>query len=121
MIFVSQAVVDNEKIDWHDYEAMARDAKRTGKKLGFIIRAFLLKFSLGIGEHGKPANISPAELPEYDKLYKVNGFNAALSDKIAVDRAVPDIRHKGWVFCFFINYFNLFFLYVFLDVKQKSI
>lgn len=43
------------------------------------------------------ANLSPADLPEYDKLYKVNGFNAALSDKIALNRAVPDIRHEGLV------------------------
>ena len=52
-------------------------------------------FFLGTGEHGKPAYLSAAESKNYDKLYKVNGFNAALSDKIPLDRAVPDIRHKG--------------------------
>lgn len=50
---------------------------------------------LGIGEHGKPAHLTSAESTDYEKLYKVNGFNAALSDKIALDRALPDIRHKG--------------------------
>lgn len=64
----------------------------------------LNQLSLGIGEHGKPANLTAADLPDYEKLYKVNGFNAALSDKIAVDRSVPDIRHKGWVFVAFLIY-----------------
>jgi polypeptide N-acetylgalactosaminyltransferase len=71
-------VIRNEKIDWHDYEAVRRDALRRGT-----------------GEQGKPAYLTAADSDNYEKLYKVNGFNAALSDKIAVDRAVPDIRHKG--------------------------
>ncbi|CAH1105302.1 unnamed protein product [Psylliodes chrysocephalus] len=71
-------LVDNEKIDWHDYGQIKRDLKRTGR-----------------GEQGKPEYLSDKENQEYDALYKVNGFNAALSDKIAIDRAVPDIRHKG--------------------------
>lgn len=63
----------------------------------FLIPHVSYNISLGIGEHGIPANLTSVDLPDYEKLYKVNGFNAALSDKIAVDRAVPDIRHKGWV------------------------
>lgn len=49
----------------------------------------------GVGEQGKPAYLGASETGNYDSLYRVNGFNAALSDKIALDRAVPDIRHKG--------------------------
>lgn len=71
-------VVDNEKIDWHDYEAMRKDALREGT-----------------GEQGKAAYLGSSAFSDYEKLFKVNGFNAALSDKIALDRAVPDIRHKG--------------------------
>lgn len=49
----------------------------------------------GIGEHGHPAHLTASDSDKYDELYKVNGFNAALSDKIALDRALPDIRNKG--------------------------
>ncbi|VEN60004.1 unnamed protein product [Callosobruchus maculatus] len=70
--------IDNEKIDWHDYERIKRDALRKGP-----------------GEQGVPAYLDQKETKNYDELYKVNGFNAALSDKIALDRAVPDIRHSG--------------------------
>lgn len=51
----------------------------------------------GIGEHGVPAYLTAKDSDVYDSLYKVNGFNAALSDKIALDRSIPDIRHKGSV------------------------
>ncbi|KAI7815551.1 N-acetylgalactosaminyltransferase [Rhyzopertha dominica] len=73
-----EVAVGNEKIDWHDYEAMQRDSLRKG-----------------IGEQGKPAHLTAADSDKYEKLFKENGFNAALSDQIALDRAVPDIRHKG--------------------------
>ncbi|XP_050503790.1 N-acetylgalactosaminyltransferase 6 [Diabrotica virgifera virgifera] len=72
------ALIDNEKIDWHDYDRIKRDALRTGR-----------------GEQGKPEHLYSNETDQYDALYKVNGFNALLSDKIALDRAIPDIRHAG--------------------------
>lgn len=56
---------------------------------------YLHYFVLGPGEQGKPAFLGASETENYDSLYKVNGFNAALSDKIALNRAIPDIRHKG--------------------------
>ncbi|XP_049792105.1 N-acetylgalactosaminyltransferase 6-like isoform X4 [Schistocerca nitens] len=68
----------SEKIDWHDYKQIERDDLRKG-----------------IGEHGKPANLNPEESALKESLYRENGFNALLSDKIALDRALPDIRHKG--------------------------
>ncbi|XP_022920151.1 putative polypeptide N-acetylgalactosaminyltransferase 10 [Onthophagus taurus] len=70
-------LISNEKIDWHNYDLIEKDKKRTG-----------------IGEQGKEVK-NPQNIPNYDKLFKVNGFNAALSDQIALDRAIPDIRHKG--------------------------
>lgn len=68
----------NEKIDWHDYMKIEEETKRIGK-----------------GEHGKPAFLSPSLDALKEKLYQVNGFNAALSDEISVNRSVPDIRHPG--------------------------
>ncbi|XP_057327538.1 N-acetylgalactosaminyltransferase 6-like [Microplitis mediator] len=65
-----------EKIDWHDYKKIKEDSER-----------------VGIGEQGKPAILSPTKRLIEEKLYKVNGFNAALSDDISLNRSVPDIRH----------------------------
>lgn len=68
----------NTKIDWHDYEAIKSDSLRKG-----------------VGEQGRPAHLTASDSRDYDRLYKVNGFNAALSDKIPLNRSLPDIRHKG--------------------------
>ncbi|XP_073967520.1 N-acetylgalactosaminyltransferase 6-like isoform X1 [Choristoneura fumiferana] len=65
-----------KKIDWHNYTLIAEEEKR-----------------VGIGEHGKPAVLPPEDSQLEDELYAVNGFNGALSDKIALNRSVPDIRH----------------------------
>lgn len=70
--------MDNEKIDWHDYKQIIDDLQRKG-----------------VGEQGAPAKLSESEQSLYDSIFKVNGFNGALSDKIALDRSLPDIRHEG--------------------------
>ncbi|XP_072941507.1 N-acetylgalactosaminyltransferase 6-like [Epargyreus clarus] len=67
-----------KKIDWHNYQQIQEEMKR-----------------VGIGEHGEPAHLSSAEKDLEEKLYAVNGFNGALSDKIALNRSLPDIRHKA--------------------------
>ncbi|XP_011505951.1 PREDICTED: N-acetylgalactosaminyltransferase 6 [Ceratosolen solmsi marchali] len=68
----------DEKVDWHDYEGIREELKRTG-----------------IGEQGKAAMLPPSlDLIKF-KLYEVNGFNAALSDQISVNRSIPDIRHQN--------------------------
>ncbi|XP_049888130.1 N-acetylgalactosaminyltransferase 6-like isoform X2 [Pectinophora gossypiella] len=65
-----------EKIDWHNYTQIKYEAQRTG-----------------LGEQGRPAHL-PAELAHLEELlYAENGFNGALSDKIAINRSLPDIRH----------------------------
>lgn len=49
----------------------------------------------GIGEHGKPAKLPENDAALEKDLYAVNGFNGALSDKIPLNRSLPDIRHLG--------------------------
>lgn len=74
---IVEARSSNEKVDWHNHNLIEKDSKRTGP-----------------GEQGVPAFLSSLESDSYEKLFRVNGFNAALSDKIALDRSLPDIRHK---------------------------
>ncbi|VDK17304.1 unnamed protein product [Anisakis simplex] len=68
-----------EKKDWQDYEAIAKDKERKGP-----------------GEGGVPVAIpSDAELKQkIDELYRANGYNAYVSDLIALNRSIKDIRHK---------------------------
>lgn len=66
------------KIDWHDYKLISIEQSK-----------------VGIGEQGKPANVDPSEKEQKEKLFNKNGFNALLSDKISLNRSVPDIRHPG--------------------------
>lgn len=69
-----------EKKDWHDYEAMKADAERQG-----------------FGEGGKPVALpsDPETKKKQDALYRVNGYDAVVSDVIALNRSVKDIRHPG--------------------------
>ncbi|XP_043916360.1 polypeptide N-acetylgalactosaminyltransferase-like 6 [Protopterus annectens] len=62
--------------DWHDYETMQKDALRSGK-----------------GEHGKPYPLTEEE--QDDLAYRENGFNIYVSNHIALDRSLPDIRHPN--------------------------
>ncbi|XP_045521335.1 N-acetylgalactosaminyltransferase 6-like [Pieris brassicae] len=64
------------KIDWHDYKKIKYERKQKG-----------------IGEQGIPAYLSKNEEALEKELYSVNGFNGALSDKIPLNRSLPDIRH----------------------------
>lgn len=66
------------KIDWHDYRFMEEEQKRTG-----------------LGEHGKEVHLPPEEKAEEERLFALNGFSGLVSDKISVNRSVPDIRHTG--------------------------
>ncbi|XP_068958646.1 polypeptide N-acetylgalactosaminyltransferase 10 isoform X2 [Petaurus breviceps papuanus] len=62
--------------DWHDKEAIRKDAERVGN-----------------GEQGKPFPLTDAE--RVDQAYRENGFNIFVSDKIALNRSLPDIRHPN--------------------------
>uniref|UniRef100_A0A3B5ML81 Glycosyltransferase 2-like domain-containing protein n=1 Tax=Xiphophorus couchianus TaxID=32473 RepID=A0A3B5ML81_9TELE len=62
--------------DWHDYETIRRDATRSGN-----------------GEQGKPFPLTDAD--RVDQAYRENGFNIYVSDRISLNRSVPDIRHPN--------------------------
>lgn len=65
-----------QKIDWHNYKQIAEDEARVGP-----------------GEQGAALILSAEEEKLKDDLYKVNGFNAYVSDKISLQRSLKDIRH----------------------------
>ncbi|CAG9792236.1 unnamed protein product [Diatraea saccharalis] len=67
-----------KKKDWHNYSQIEHERKRVGP-----------------GEQGKPASLPKTDGALEEKLYSVNGFNGALSDKIPLNRSLPDIRHPG--------------------------
>ncbi|TRY64534.1 hypothetical protein DNTS_022655 [Danionella cerebrum] len=62
------------KRDWHDFKAIHRDAARQGP-----------------GEQGQAMPVSAAD--RADQFYRDNGFNILISDRIALNRSLPDIRH----------------------------
>ncbi|XP_064087323.1 N-acetylgalactosaminyltransferase 6-like [Macrobrachium nipponense] len=69
--------VDGErKKDYHDYDYLKLEALQKGP-----------------GEGGLPATLPPELEKEKDEVYKVNGFNGRLSDDIALNRSLKDIRH----------------------------
>lgn len=70
---------DGQKLkDWHDKEAIRRDAQRVGN-----------------GEQGRPYPMTDAD--RVDQAYRENGFNIYVSDKISLNRSLPDIRHPNCV------------------------
>uniref|UniRef100_A0A8C5DVL6 Polypeptide N-acetylgalactosaminyltransferase n=1 Tax=Gouania willdenowi TaxID=441366 RepID=A0A8C5DVL6_GOUWI len=74
---VTQVGLDGvRRTDWHDYDAMRRDAAR-----------------VGYGEQGKPFPLTDNQ--RVDQAYRENGFNIYVSDRIALNRSLPDIRHKN--------------------------
>ncbi|VCX30880.1 unnamed protein product [Gulo gulo] len=48
---------------------------------------------LGKGEHGKPYPLT--EEDHDDSAYRENGFNIFVSNNIALERSLPDIRHAN--------------------------
>ncbi|XP_051870740.1 polypeptide N-acetylgalactosaminyltransferase 10-like [Pristis pectinata] len=64
------------KKDWHDNEAIQADAARSG-----------------FGEQGEPVPMSDED--RTDEAYSENGFNIYVSNKISLNRSLPDIRHPN--------------------------
>ncbi|VDD81842.1 unnamed protein product [Mesocestoides corti] len=63
--------------DYHDYNLMELESRRSGP-----------------GEHGAPVHLSGEEKELSERVFTENGFCRVVSDKIALDRAIPDLRHK---------------------------
>lgn len=68
-----------DRIDWHDWELMEQDKHRKG-----------------LGEHGLAA-YSNSYPPEYKDIIDTVGYNGYLSDKIALNRSLKDLRPSALV------------------------
>lgn len=65
-----------ERKDWHDWDFIDYEKKRKGP-----------------GEHGKPFVLTdPADIELNEKLRKEDGMHVIVSDKISVNRSIPDFR-----------------------------
>lgn len=62
--------------DWNNYELLERE-----------------KSQVGPGEQGQAFILPAGHQNQKDQLYKVNGFNALVSDYIALNRTLNDLRH----------------------------
>ncbi|CAO1393138.1 unnamed protein product [Diamesa serratosioi] len=70
-------VTNYELSDWHDYEFMSYEALRRGP-----------------GENGTAVFLTdPIEIELDNDLYKIEGLSVVVSDKISVNRSVPDVRN----------------------------
>lgn len=69
---------ENELKDWHDYKFMEYEKNRAG-----------------IGENGAGVILSNViEIADNDRLYKKSGFSDIVSNKISVNRSIPDPRSQ---------------------------
>jgi glycosyltransferase involved in cell wall biosynthesis len=69
-------VEPEELIDYNDYKYMVEQLRRVGD-----------------GEIGEPVFLDdPDEIERNEKLYQKTGFYAVVSDKISVNRSIPDLR-----------------------------
>lgn len=65
------------KSDWHNYELINEEKNRKG-----------------FGEHGIAAHLTdPIEKFENEKIYNKSGISVLISNKISVNRSIPDSRH----------------------------
>ena len=76
-IDIKYPVLNNyERKDWHDYEFMKYEAARKGP-----------------GEQGEPYELTdPKDIKLNKELFKIEGLFVVVSDKISVNRSVPDVR-----------------------------
>ncbi|XP_071812877.1 polypeptide N-acetylgalactosaminyltransferase 1-like [Apostichopus japonicus] len=49
------------------------------------------------GEMGKPVIIEPEFQEEAERLFRINEFNLMATDRIALNRSLPDVRPKGCI------------------------
>ncbi|KAG5667458.1 hypothetical protein PVAND_015438 [Polypedilum vanderplanki] len=72
----SQELSNKKCRDWHNYEQIKRERERHG-----------------LGENGTAVFlIDPKEIEENERLYNTTGFSVIVSNKISVNRSIPDLR-----------------------------
>lgn len=81
--FFRQTRTSNETRDWNDYRWMKEERTR-----------------FGYGEHGLKTYRDTESPAVEEALMQENGHNALVSDKISLDRSVPDLRSVEWDFSF---------------------
>lgn len=76
----SNELFNDEKIDWHDWKFVEYEKSRSGP-----------------GEHGKPVFLTdPQDVLLNEKLFKKEGLYVLVSDKISVNRSIPDNRPEKY-------------------------
>lgn len=75
-VFFNKKEISNETFDWNDWEMIKADRSR-----------------VGFGENGMKTFTegTPSDLEL--RLMEENGHNVVISDKISVERSVPDLRN----------------------------
>lgn len=77
-IFSDSVIHGHMKRDWNDYRRMHNE-----------------ELYEGLGAHGQPAVLTDEKDPKIGEvIYKLHGYNGALSDRISGKRSLPDIRPK---------------------------
>lgn len=67
----------HERIDWNNYDLMYEDSNRRSK----------------YGEHGKASKLrKKANITRVNEVIIKTGYNGLLSDKISLNRSIPDYR-----------------------------
>ncbi|CAO1434782.1 unnamed protein product [Diamesa hyperborea] len=82
---VDNVVCQQEMRDWHDYEFMFREKSR-----------------VGLGEQGEEVILTnPEQIKTNERLYNKTGFSVVVSNKISLERSLPEARGEE---CLFIKY-----------------
>jgi hypothetical protein len=76
VINVKYSRIADEKIDWNDYPQLYMDSQRKG-----------------FGEQGQLMELTDLnDISKNEELYRTFGMSVLKSDKISVNRSVPDFR-----------------------------
>lgn len=51
----------------------------------------------GIGEQGKGYEVKPIDMQKFEQEYASTGYYVSVSNKISVNRSIPDCRHEELV------------------------
>lgn len=73
--FFRRSDISNETRDWNDYQAIKIDRAK-----------------IGFGEHGIKTFTEGVLSADENKLIAMNGHNVLVSDRISLERSIPDFR-----------------------------